>query len=268
MAKIADLLSLQGKKALVTGAAGHLGPVAAQVLLELGAEVVISDRDLGKLSAKARELGLDDNHWIQADLTQENDMFTLPRYASDRMLAPIDIFVHCAAITGLGSGIRQGWAVEFLDQTVDAFRYSLEVGVVAPFVIAQEMAGDLPDGGGVIVLCGSIYGLVAPALSLYEGIPEVPVGPAGYSATKGAVLSLVRHLASIMAPNFRVNALTPGGLWRNQPAAFVHRYSKRTLTGRMGTEDDLRGAVAFLCSDLSKYMTGQNLIVDGGFTAV
>ena len=261
-------MSLKGKRALVTGGAGHIGPVAAQVLMELGAEVIISDRDPHKLGKKAQELGIDDDHWLAADLTHEPDMSMLPRFASDRMFGPIDIFVHCAALTGLGEGVRQGWATDFEYQGVQAFRYSLDVGLTAPFVICQEMLHDKPDTPGSVVVFSSIYGLVAPALSLYEGIDGVPVGPAGYSATKGGDIALTRHLASVMAPHFRVNCLIPGGIERGQPDEFVRRYSSRTLLNRMGTEDDMRGAIAFLASGLSNYMTGAVLTIDGGFTCV
>ena len=266
--KIAEMMDLKGRRALVTGGAGHIGPVAAQVLIELGAEVIISDRDPGKLGKKAKELGLDNDHWLAADLTHEPDMAMLPRFASDRMFGPLDIFVHCAALTGLGDGIRQGWATDFGQQSVQAFRYSLDVGLVAPFVICQEMLNDKPDTPGSVVIFSSIYGLVAPALSLYQGIQGVPVGPTGYSATKGGDIALTRHLASVMAPDFRVNCLIPGGIERGQPAEFVKRYSSRTLLNRMGTEDDMRGAIAFLASGLSNYMTGAAITIDGGFSAI
>jgi NAD(P)-dependent dehydrogenase (short-subunit alcohol dehydrogenase family) len=195
-------------------------------------------------------------------------MSMVVRFTADRMMGPLDILVHCAALTGLGEGIREGWAVPFEHQSVEAFRYSLDLGLTAPFVMAQELLHDPPEEQGTVVLLGSIYGLVAPALSLYDGIDGVPVGPAGYSATKAGQLGLVRHLASILAPNFRVNCLIPGGIERGQPPEFVDRYSQRTLLGRMSTEDDLRGAIAFLCSGMSGYMTGQVLTVDGGFTAI
>lgn len=267
MAKLTELMRLDGKKALVTGAAGHVGPVAAQVLLELGAEVVISDRDLGKLSAKGRELGLDDQHWISADLTHDRDMASLPRWAADRM-GDLDILVHCAALTGTGADPRRiGWSVPFLSQSVSSFRYSLDLNLVAPFVFGQEMAEQhLDDQNGVMVLLGSIYGLVAPQRSLYENIQGVGEAPAGYSAAKGGVVALTRHLAAVLAPNVRVNSLVPGGLLRGQPAEFVRRYAERTPLGRMGTEDDLRGPLTFLCSGMSSYMTGQTIQVDGGWT--
>ena len=91
--------------------------------------------------------------------------------------------------------------------------------------------------------------------------------PAGYSATKGALLSVTRYLSTVLAPSVRVNAVSPGGVWRGQPEAFVQRYVRKTPMGRMAVEEDLKGAVGFLASDLSAYVTGHNLVVDGGWTA-
>jgi NAD(P)-dependent dehydrogenase (short-subunit alcohol dehydrogenase family) len=100
---------------------------------------------------------------------------------------------------------------------------------------------------------------------LYEGTDIQ--NPAGYSAAKGGLLQLTRYLATVLAPDIRINAISPGGVWRDQPEAFHQRYVARTPMGRMATEEDLKGAVAYLASDLSAYVTGQNLSVDGGWTA-
>ena len=91
--------------------------------------------------------------------------------------------------------------------------------------------------------------------------------PAGYAASKGGLIQLTRWLATVLAPDVRVNAIIPGGIWRNQPETFREQYVARTPLGRMGAEEDLKGAAAYLASDLSAYVTGQNLIVDGGWTA-
>ena len=260
-------LQLTGRRALVTGASGHVGKAVAEVLLELGATVMLTDRDPGKLGTRAHELGLDDNSWISGDLTREPDMSMVVRFSADRMFGPIDVLCHCAALTGTGAGVRQGWAVPFEYQSVEAFRYSLDVNLVAPFVFAQELKEDLRGEPGVMLLFGSIYGLVGPQPSLYAGIDGIGEAPVGYSAAKGGVVQLTRHLATILAPSIRCNSLVPGGLSRGQPAEFVKRYSERTPLGRMGTEGDLKGSVAYLVSDMSAYVTGQTLVCDGGFTS-
>ena len=260
-------MTLKGKRALVTGAAGHVGPVAAQVLMELGAEVCLTDRDAAKVGAVADKLGLDSNHWLSADLTHEPDMSMVVRFSADRMFGPLDILVHAAALTGTGPGVREGWAVPFEHQSIQAFRYSLDLNLVAPFVFAQEMKEDLREGDkGVILLLGSIYGLVGPQPSLYSGIQGIGEAPVGYSAAKGGVVQLTRHLAAILAPSIRCNSLVPGGIERGQPAEFIRRYSERTPMGRMAVEGDLAGSIAYLVSDMSAYVTGQTLVCDGGFT--
>jgi NAD(P)-dependent dehydrogenase (short-subunit alcohol dehydrogenase family) len=122
----------------------------------------------------------------------------------------------------------------------------------------------IDSGHGSIVLISSIYGLVGPDMSLYEGTSMA--NPAGYGASKGGLLQLMRYLATVLAPDVRVNAISPGGVWRQQPGQFHDRYRSRTPLGRMATEEDLKGAAAYLASDLSSYVTGHNLVVDGGWT--
>ena len=127
----------------------------------------------------------------------------------------------------------------------------------------RSHSGD--SGHGSVIFFSSIYGLVGPDMRLYEDTDMA--SPAGYPASKGGLLQLARYLATVLAPRIRVNTISPGGVWRNQPEAFHQRYVYRTPLGRMATEEDLKGAVAYLASDLSAYVTGQNLGVDGGWTA-
>lgn len=121
------------------------------------------------------------------------------------------------------------------------------------------------SGHGSVVLFASMYGLVGPDMRLYDG--TAMANPAGYGASKGGLLQLTRYLATTLGPHVRVNAISPGGVWRDQPQAFQQRYVARTPMGRMATEQDLKGAVAYLASDLSAYVTGHNLVVDGGWTS-
>jgi NAD(P)-dependent dehydrogenase (short-subunit alcohol dehydrogenase family) len=119
--------------------------------------------------------------------------------------------------------------------------------------------------GASIINIGSIYGLCGPDLSLYEGTEMG--NPAAYAASKGGVIQLTRWLATVLAPEVRVNCLSPGGVLRNQPEVFIERYIRRTPLRRMAVEEDFKGAIAFLASDLSSYCTGQDIAVDGGWTA-
>ena len=154
----------------------------------------------------------------------------------------IEIFVHCAVYVG-GDWME-----------------SLEVVQLADDII-QEEKSTLKS----VILFSSIYGIVAPDMSLYEGTDMA--NPVAYGVSKGATLQLMKYLATTLAPKTRVNCISPGGIARNQPQVFVERYEKKTPLGRMATEEDLKGAIAYLSSDLSAYVTGHNLVVDGGWTA-
>ena len=158
----------------------------------------------------------------------------------------------------------QGWGVPFEEQTVDTWRRAIEVNLTSVFHLCQGLAPLLKvSPGASIINIGSIYGTLGPDWSLYDG--TVMANPAAYAASKGGLIQLTRWLATTMAPTVRVNAVSPGGIFRNQPGAFVQRYAARTPLDRMATEDDFRGTIAYLASDLSRYMTGQNLAVDGGW---
>jgi NAD(P)-dependent dehydrogenase (short-subunit alcohol dehydrogenase family) len=138
--------------------------------------------------------------------------------------------------------------------------------VGAAFALVQEARNALAASGrGSVILVSSTYGVVGPDFRIYEDTPIHH--PLGYSASKGAIVQLTRALATALAPRVRVNALSPGGVKRGQPEIFVHRYESRTPLARMAREEDYKGAIAYLASDLSAYVTGQNLIVDGGWTA-
>jgi NAD(P)-dependent dehydrogenase (short-subunit alcohol dehydrogenase family) len=172
--------------------------------------------------------------------------------------------VHCAALVGQDE--LPGWNTPFAEQTVEAWDAALRVNLTSAFVLVHEAREALAGSGhGSVILFGSIYGLVGPDPALYEGTQLA--NPVAYGASKGALLQLVRYLATTLAPRVRVNAISPGGVERGQPDAFRRRYEARTPLGRMATEEDVKGAVAFLASDLSAYVTGQNLVVDGGWTA-
>ena len=138
------------------------------------------------------------------------------------------------------------------------------MNLTAVFSLCQGLAPMLrvSDGASIINIA-SIYGELGPDWSLYEGTNMS--NPAAYGASKGGLLQFTRWLSTTIAPHVRVNAISPGGIFRNQPEKFVSRYETKTPLARMATEDDFRGVVAYLSSDLSKYMTGQSLSVDGGW---
>jgi NAD(P)-dependent dehydrogenase (short-subunit alcohol dehydrogenase family) len=266
MKSLRELSSLSGRVACVTGGAGHIGSTMADALAELGAAVVIVDLEAERCSDVAADLA---EKWstrtlpLRVDLEDESALRTIAPAVLEQF-GRLDVLINSAAL--VGTSRLEGWAVPLQDQSAETWRRALEINLTAPFVLAQTCAEALAASGhGSIVNVLSIYGLVGPDFSLYEG---TPVGnPAAYGASKGGLLQLTRYLATALAPAVRVNAITPGGVWRNQAQAFHARYNARTPLARMATEEDFKGAIAYLASDLSNYVTGHNLVVDGGWTA-
>ncbi|MES2755188.1 MAG: SDR family oxidoreductase, partial [Pseudomonadota bacterium] len=234
-------------------------------LLEHGCRVIVVDRAQDALDAAAETLvtrgAAVETH--VADLEDATDRAALIDAIGQRP-SGLDILVNNAAFVG-DSGLA-GWATPFEQQSVDTWRRALEVNLTAPFHLSQAFAPLLTASGhGSIINIGSIYGVVGPDLALYEGTSMG--NPAAYAAGKGGLLQLTRWLSTVLAPAVRVNAISPGGIARGQSAAFVDRYLARTPMQRMGTEEDFQGAAHFLASDLSRWVTGQNIVVDGGWTA-
>jgi NAD(P)-dependent dehydrogenase (short-subunit alcohol dehydrogenase family) len=263
MKAFSDLSRLDGRVAIVTGGAGHLGLAFGEVLVELGAKVVVVDREQQSCEARAKQLGADRALGVAADLSQPSAAAAVVDAAS-KHFGRIDVLVNNAAFTGATN--LGGWAVPFPQQSFEAFDAALRVNLSACFQLAHAARPLLEASGhGTIVNVGSIYGVVGPDMALYAGTPMG--NPAGYAASKGGLIQLTKYLATVLAPKVRVNALSPGGIERGQPAQFQERYVARTPLQRMGHEEDFKGALAFLASDLSAYVTGQNLMVDGGWTA-
>ncbi len=263
--RLAGMMDLTGRTALVTGGAGHIGLSMAETLVELGGRTALLDVDAGALRQRAEALSRirrDGAIALPCDLGDEEATRAAARTAIEA-LGGLDILVHCAAYVGTTEA--PGWAVPFEKQSVAAWDAAMRVNLTAAFVLVQEAREALARSGhGSVIFVASTYGLVAPDFRLYEG--TTMANPAGYGASKGGLLQLMRYLATLLAPRVRVNAITPGGVWRDQPAAFHDRYLSRTPLGRMATEDDFKGAVAYLATDLSAYVTGHNLVVDGGWT--
>lgn len=266
MRSLKELMNLQDRTALVTGAGGKVGAVICEALAELGAAVAVLDATEERCRTAAA--GIHDRYdvttlTIPVDLTDEQAVRSVPHKIRDRFKR-LDILVHCAALVGTSE--LKGWAVPFLEQSSGAWRVALEVNLTAPFILTQACAGLLAvSGHGSVINIASIYGIVGPDPRLYEG--SGLENPSAYAASKGGFLQLTRWLATALAPRVRVNAISPGGVLRDQPAEFRRRYEARTPLARMAAEEDLKGAVAYLATDLSAYVTGHNLVVDGGWTA-
>ncbi len=263
---VRELSDLRGRVAAVVGGAGHIGRTAAGVLAELGARVAVIDVDTRGARQVAEDL--ERRHGAQStaldlDLADETSARATPARVAEA-LGGLDILMNVAAL--VGTTPLPGWTCAFEQQSAETWRRALEVNLTGPFVLVQAAVPFLARSGhGSIINVGSIYGIVGGDPALYVGTSMGQ--PAAYAASKGGLLQLTRWLATMLAPRIRVNAISPGGVWRSQPEVFRERYEARTPLARMAVEEDLAGAVAFLASDLSAYVTGQNVVVDGGFTA-
>lgn len=265
MKTINELMSLQGRRALITGAAGKIGHQVAITFAELGADLVLVDRpgqNFDELLAMLEKIGNINIECIESDLEDGNARTELINHllSQDEVL---NILVNNAAFVGEPN--LDGWITGLENQSIEAWRREIEVNLTAAFDLAKGLYPKLrQDKNGSIINVASIYAVSAPDYSLYEGTEMG--NNASYAASKGGLVQLTRWLSTTLAPDVRVNVISPGGVFRNQPVEFVKRYEAKTPLGRMATEEDFKGAVAYLGSDLSGYVTGQNLLIDGGWT--
>lgn len=264
MSTLKELRDLSGRRALITGATGGLGRVFADTLAELGADLILVDLPSADFQPLSKSLIKDWGVKVEihpCDLEKQNQRSELIEKLKNSGLG-LNILVNNAAFVGTSD--LPGWGVPFEDQSVDTWRRALEVNLTAVFDLCKGLHPLLKSAqGATVVNIASIYGLYGPDWSLYEGTNMS--NPAAYGASKGGLIQLTRWLATTIAPEVRVNAISPGGIFRNQPEDFVKRYEVKTPLGRMASEDDFRGALAYLASDFSKFVTGQVLQVDGGW---
>jgi NAD(P)-dependent dehydrogenase (short-subunit alcohol dehydrogenase family) len=266
MITIKKLINLKNRTAIITGGAGHLGQTFGEVLGELGANIVVIDINKSGCYDVAEKIS---NQFkvetlpLVVNLEEENQVLDVSKRVLEHF-GRIDVLINNGAFGGTSE--LTDWAVPFERQGRESWRRALEVNLTAPFILIQSCLDALKKAGnGSIINIGSIYGLVGPDMRLYEGTKMG--NPAAYGASKGGMIQFTRWLASALAPDIRVNSISPGGIWRNQSEDFVNRYIQKTPMGRMATEDDFKGAIAYLASDMSLYTTGQDLAVDGGWTA-
>ena len=255
---------MQGRTALITGAAGGLGMHIAETILEIGGSVVMVDypgSDYSLIKNRSTEYK-NKIIFIECNLEDENNRAELIDKVNSKGLS-LDVLINNAAF--VGSSDLEGWVTSFEKQNLDTWRRALEVNLTACFDLSKGFSPLLSrSGSGSIINIASIYGINGPDFSLYE---DTEMGnPAAYAASKGGLIQLTRWLSTSLAPKIRVNAVSPGGIFRNQPKSFVERYENKTPLGRMANEEDLKGIIAYLSSDLSSYVTGQNIVIDGGWT--
>jgi NAD(P)-dependent dehydrogenase (short-subunit alcohol dehydrogenase family) len=261
------MIALDGKVCVVTGALGLIGRELARSLAEAGGRVVLTDLDHGACVDRAHALG-GDTLGHGADITRRDSLASLLAAVLDRF-GRIDALVNNAAIDDkFGASAAHDSMFEHYD--IERWRRILDANVTGTFLCCQVLGGAMAARrGGSIINVASTYGIVAPDQSLYrtpEGEQRFFKG-AAYPTSKAAVLGFTRYLAAYWGrAGVRVNALSPGGVENGQAEHFVAAYRARTPLGRMATPRDYAGATVFLASDASSYMTGANLVVDGGFT--
>ena len=261
-----DLLNLKNKKILITGGLGHLGKFFVKSLIKLGSEVIICDQ----LSVVKYDIFLKDIEnkfnkkimYFQCDLSNESSRKILVKKIKLK-IKNLDVLINCASL--VGNSNLSGWNTNFENQSVSLWNKVMEINLIAAFDLSKNLKNLLSkNNGGVIINISSIYGSIAPDMNLYKNTNIY--NPAAYSASKGGLNNLTKWLAVNLAPKIRVNSISPGGILRGQSKKFIKNYIKKTPLSRMANENDIVGAIIFLSSDLSKYVTGQNLIIDGGFT--
>jgi NAD(P)-dependent dehydrogenase (short-subunit alcohol dehydrogenase family) len=255
----ADLFSLRGKTILLTGGAGLYGRGLAAMLADAGATLILAARDVAKLQTVAEQEIAKGNRVLAESLDQGQQASIQALH--DRILAqhgPLDGLVNNAVLRPM-KGARGGAA-----QFAESMRVNATGVMLMHQVFGTSMAG---AGRGSIVNIGSIQGMIGPSYELYEGTSMGDMPP-DYFFHKGGMLNLTRFYAALFGPQgVRVNCLAPGGFFNQQPESFLKRYNEHTMLGRMADETDLGGAVIFMLSDASRYITGVNLPVDGGYTA-
>ena len=268
--KTSDLFSLSGKVVLVTGGAGLLGQVFCQAFADSEAQVAVVDIDQPAAKSLADAVSKKSGQKVSGfgcDITSpESVAHMVAAVVSD--FGRIDVLVNNAA--SKGSNLDEFFK-PFEEYSLRTWREVMSVNLDGLFLVAQAIGKQMKlQGGGSIIQTSSIYGVVAPDQRIYEGSEYNgrPINsPAVYSASKAAVVGLTSYLSTYWADSgIRVNSLTPGGISSGQNKTFDDKYSNRVPLGRMGKASELTGALIYLASDASSYVTGQNLIVDGGLS--
>lgn len=255
---------LSSKVVVVTGGAGLIGRGFVKAVVESGGTAIIADIDevSGRKAADeiSKEMSTDKIDFIKVDITSVHSVRDM-----------IDVVINkhkvIDALVNNAYPRNKNYGRKFEDVTYEDFCENLNLHLGGYFLMSQEIARVMvKQKRGVIINIASIYGFMAPRFELYENTGFT--SPVEYSAIKGGLLSLTKYLASYLGEHdIRVNAISPGGVHNNQSESFVSQYSKKAIIGnRMAEPDDLTGALVFLLSDASRYVTGQNIVVDGGWS--
>ena len=271
---VQHLFDLSGRVAIVTGGAGLLGYHHGAILAAAGAHVVLLDLAVANPAKRAQQLTKEHGPeclGLDADITNESSLVAV-RDQIVRQFGRIDILINNAANNPkVEDGDGQTWS-RLENFPLEVWEADIRVGLTGAFLCSRVFGSEMVTRkSGVIINVASDLGVIAPDQRLYrvDGLPEdkQPVKPVTYSIVKTGLIGLTRYLATYWSDaNIRVNAISPGGVLNGQPEVFLSRLEKLIPMGRMANRDEYQGAILFLCSDASSYMTGANLVIDGGRT--
>ncbi len=271
MNKKNNYFSIDKKIIVITGASGQMGSEYAKVFLQEGALVIALDIHESQPMVKLKSLFPDFFTFIKTDITKKSDLNEALDFISSNIGCP-SVLVNNAAIDSNPSSPPEENGL-FEDYPESLWDKVMDVNLKGVFLTSQVFGGHMAkNAGGSIINISSIYGIVSPDQSLYEyrrKNDEIFFKPASYSASKSAILNLSRYLGVYWAKNnVRVNSLILAGVFNDQDEEFLKSYCSRIPIGRMAFQDDYNGALIFLASDSSSYMTGSDLVIDGGWTAI
>jgi NAD(P)-dependent dehydrogenase (short-subunit alcohol dehydrogenase family) len=256
---IKDLLNLKGKIILVSGGAGNYGKCIVEGLAEAGGTVIIASRNMDnivKTVSKFWEEGWD-VHSMPVDQGDHDSVVAL-KVAITKKFGKLDVFVNNAVSRPMKT----------YNDPIENFAESMRINATGAMDILREMADLIEEsGGGSIINIASMMGMFGPDLSNYEGT-NMGIPPPDYFFHRAGIINLTRYLARIYAgKNIRVNCVSPGGLFNNQPERFLENYNKKVPLGRMANNDDIKGLMVLLASDAGAYINGENILMDGGMHA-
>ncbi len=264
--EILRLYDLSNKVAVVTGAAGQLGGEYVRTLLGAGASVAAFDVWLDNPKSRLKDIKSEKLISFEVDVTDKNSVKQGLEAVCSRFGDP-NILINNAAIDAPpNAGEHDTGPFETYPES--SWEVMMNVNLKGTFLCCQVVGGHMAKtGGGSIINISSIYGVLSPDQRIYEYKEKPFFKPVAYSVSKSGVLNLTRYLATYWAEqNVRVNTLTLGGVFNNQDETFLRNYSSKVPLGRMAKQDEYNGAILFLASDASSYMTGANLLMDGGFS--
>jgi NAD(P)-dependent dehydrogenase (short-subunit alcohol dehydrogenase family) len=252
------------KNIVITGGAGHLGSKLAFAFADLGANVFIIDKDLSTKGKIINKFKIKKIKVFDADLSDPKDIKNVYTKIKNKNIK-INCLINNAAFVNLKS--KKSYFGKLSQQSYEVFNDAIKINLIAPFLMSKYFSNIMPKSfKPSIINVSSIYSSLAPDFNFYKGTKMG--NSAAYSSSKSGLNQLTRWLASYLGPKIRVNSISPGGIYRSQNSKFLKKYKSKVLLKRMAKEEDIIGPILFLASEMSNYITGINLVVDGGYSSI